>query len=480
MDFIGRTYELEDLERQYRSNQFEMSVIYGRRRIGKTTLINQFITGKENAGYAIGIESSLSLNLDILSKAIYQATGFPAQLPSFKTLTEAFTFLFEASTNKRIIFVIDEYPYLANAEPSVSSVLQAVIDHYRSHSKLMLILCGSSLSFMENQVLGYKSPLYGRRTAQYKIKPFNYVECKQYLKTFSNEDASMFFALTGGVAEYLSFVDPDLSLRSNIINLYLTPSGRLFEEPRNLLQQEMREPKIYNDILSAIAHGSTRNHEIASKIGLTSGALSHYLKALIELGIIEKRTPIGEKSERKSIYVIVDGMYRFWYKFVRPNLQAIELRQGDTVFDERIAENLSEFMGFEFEQMAIQYLEFCIQRNEVPFYIQEYGNWWGNNPYEKRQEEIDIVALGSNAILLGECKWRNQKIDTKVFDALRSKARIFPQENKQYMLFSKSGFTEDLLNEPTDQPNIQLIDLEKMYGIKETAPSSHTPAFPKL
>ncbi|MBR0576456.1 ATP-binding protein [Proteiniclasticum sp. BAD-10] len=472
MDFIGRTYELEDLENQYRSNQFEMSVIYGRRRIGKTTLINKFITGKENAGYAIGIESSLSLNLEILSKAIYQATGFPAQLPSFKTLPEAFTFLFEASTNKRIIFVIDEYPYLANAEPSVSSVLQATIDHYRSHSKLMLILCGSSLSFMENQVLGYKSPLYGRRTAQYKIKPFTYWECRQYLSSFSNEDASMFFAITGGVAEYLSFVDPDLSLRSNIINLYLTPSGRLFEEPRNLLQQEMREPKIYNDILSAIAHGSTRNHEIASKIGQTSGALSHYLKALMELGIIEKRTPIGEKTERKSIYVIVDGMYRFWYKFVRPNLQAIELRQGDIVFDERIAENLSEFMGFEFEQMAIQYLESCIQRNEVPFYILEYGNWWGNNPYEKRQEEIDIVALGNNAILFGECKWRNQKLDTKVFDALRSKARLFPQENKQYMLFSKSGFTEDLLKESADQQNVQLIDLEKMYWIKETASSS--------
>lgn len=463
MEFIGRENELEDLKNQYASNHFELSVIYGRRRVGKTTLINKFLEDKEATGYFIGIESSLSYNLEMLSKAIYQATNFPDNLPSFKNLTEAFTFLFEEAGDKRITFVIDEYPYLASAEASVSSELQAVIDKYRANSQLMLILCGSSMSFMENQVLGYKSPLYGRRTAQYKIKPFTYLESRNYLKTFNYEEAAILFAITGGVAEYLSFVDSELSLKDNIINLYLTPRGRLYEEPANLLQQELREPKIYNDVLSAIANGATRNNEIATKTGQSTGGLSHYLKSLLELGIIEKRTPIGEKEGRKSIYVIVDGMYRFWHQLVRPNIQAIELRQAERVYQERVKEDLSDFMGFAFEQMAKEYLEALIQADKLPFFVQEYGVWWGNNPYERRQEEIDLVALGDGEIILGECKWRNQLLDIQVYKDLIRKARLFPQENKYFYLFSKTGFSKQLLNETKDNQNIQLIDLETMF-----------------
>jgi len=465
LDFIGRENELEDLNNQYASNRFELSVIYGRRRVGKTTLIHKFIEDKEDTGYFIGIESSLSYNLEMLSKTIYQATSFPESLPSFSTLTEAFTFLFEEARDKRIIFVIDEYPYLANAQASVSSELQAVIDKYRSSSQLMLILCGSSMSFMENQVLGYKSPLYGRRTAQYKIHPFTYLESKNYLKAFNQEDAAILFATTGGVAEYLSFVDQKLSLKDNIINLYLTPRGRLFEEPANLLQQELREPKIYNDILSAIANGATRNNEIATKTGQSTGALSHYLKSLLELGIVEKRTPVGEKEGRKSIYVIVDGMYRFWHQLVRPNIQAIELRQAEKVYDERVKEELSNFMGFAFEQMAREYLEKLIQSNSLPFLIQEYGVWWGNNPYEKRQEEIDFVALGDQKIILGECKWRNQLLDIQVYKDLVRKSRLFPQEDKYFYLFSKTGFSKQLLDEAKKYPQIYLIDLETMFSL---------------
>src|SRR5690625_884139 len=329
----------------------------------------------------------------------------------------------------------------------------------------MLILCGSSMSFMENQVLGYKSPLYGRRTAQYKINPFTYLESRSYLKTFSYEDASILFAITGGVAEYLSFVDPKLSLKDNIINLYLTPRGRLFEEPANLLQQELREPKIYNDILSAIANGATKNSEIATKTGQSTGALSHYLKALIELGIVEKRTPLGKKEGRKSVYAIVDGMYRFWHQLVRPNIQAIELRQAERVYEERVKGGLSDFMGFAFEQMAKEYLEALIQSNRIPFYIEEYGVWWGNNPYKKRQEEIDLIAVGSEEVILGECKWRNQLLDSKVLKDLTETSKLFTQEKKYFMLFSKTGFSKKIMEKAKDNQHIYLIDLEMMFVI---------------
>lgn len=467
MRFVGRKHELEDLERQYQSNKFELAVIYGRRRVGKTTLINKFLEGKANVGYFIGLQSSLNLNLESLSQAIYRACGLSHRLPSFSSFTQAFEFIFEEAKSQRIVLVIDEYPYLAESDQSVSSQLQAVIDKYRHQSQLMLILCGSSMSFMENQVLGYKSPLYGRRTAQYKIKAFNYLETWEYLENFSYEEASILFAITGGIAEYLSFVDPNLSLRGNIINLYLIPSGRLYEEPANLLQQELREPKIYNDILSAIANGASRNNEIATKIGQTTGSLSHYLKSLMELGIVEKRSPVGEKESRKSIYVIIDGMYRFWHQMVRPNLQAIELRQSEKVYQERVIDKLPDFMGFAFEQIASQYLENLILNDQVPFFIQEYGSWWGNNPHEKRQEEIDLVALGEGGILFGECKWRNQEMDSKVLRDLLDKSQLFSQANKYYMLFSKTGFSAGLLEEAESQDNIKLINLEIMYEVSE-------------
>ncbi|MBG9988271.1 ATP-binding protein [Aerococcaceae bacterium DSM 111176] len=467
MEFIGRESELNDLEQQYQSNRFELAVIYGRRRVGKTTLIHKFLEGKDNKGYYIGLQSSLSYNLEMLSQAIYRAIGLSERLPSFQTMTEAFDFLFEEAVNRRIVLVIDEYPYLAESESSVSSELQAMIDKHRHSSQLMLILCGSSMSFMENQVLGYKSPLYGRRTAQYKIKPFTYIESWAGLKSFDYEQAAVLFAVTGGVAEYLSFVDAQLTLKENIINLYLNPRGRLYEEPANLLQQELREPKIYNDILSAIANGASRNNEIATKIGQSTGALSHYLKSLIELGIVEKWTSVGQKEGRKSIYVIVDGMYRFWHQLVRPNIQAIELRQAERVYEERVKPGLSDFMGFAFEQMAKEYLESIIQTNQIPFYVQEYGSWWGNNPYEQRQEEIDLLAVGDAELILGECKWRNQLLDMSVLKELTAKAKLFPQEKKSYMLFSKSGFSRELLKEAEEQPDIQLIDLEKMFMRRE-------------
>lgn len=465
MKFIARENELHDLETQYQSNQFELAVIYGRRRVGKTTLIQEFLKDKNHTGYFIGIESSLTLNLEMMSKAIYRAVGLSESLPTFQTLSDAFTLLFEEAINKRIVFVIDEYPYLANAANSASSELQAVIDKYREKSKPMLILCGSSISFMENQVLGYKSPLYGRRTAQYKIKPFTYLESRELLSSFNNEEASILHAVTGGVAEYLTFVDPNLSVKENIINLFLNPSGRLFEEPSNLLKQELREPRVYNDILSAIASGATRNNEIATKTNQSTGALSHYLKSLIELGLIEKRTPVGEKDGRKSIYVVVDGMFRFWHQLVRPNIQAIELRQGETVFEERVSVELSNFMGFAFEQMAVEYLEALIKAGKIPFYIQEYGSWWGNNPHEKLQEEIDLLALGDDTIILGECKWSNQLVSRRVLDSLIEKSRIFKESNKHFMLFSKSGFEESLIEEVSGQDKVKLVSLEDMYEV---------------
>ncbi len=290
MVFVGREHELASLEAQYDSNHFELAIVYGRRRVGKTYLLHHFLASHDGA-YMVGLESGASNNLEALSQAVYRATGMvksselQSTLPNFPTITAALTHLFEYSVDHRCIFIIDEYPYLAESIPSVSSELQALIDAYKDRSQLMLILCGSSMSFMENQVLGHKSPLYGRRTAQYKIKPFTYIEARQMVAHLSYEDSAIAFGLTGGVAEYLSYFRDGDSLDESIISLFFTPTGRLVDEPSSLLKQELREPRQYNAILSAIAKGASRNNEIATKVDFETMA-AQYVQARIHRGTV--------------------------------------------------------------------------------------------------------------------------------------------------------------------------------------------------
>lgn len=473
MVFVGRKNELASLEAQYNSNRFELAIVYGRRRVGKTYLLNHFLAAHEGA-YMVGLESGASNNLESLSQAVYRATGMlktgqlQSTLPAFSTITAALTHLFEYSLDHRVVFIIDEYPYLAESIPSVSSELQVLVDAYKDRSQLMLILCGSSMSFMENQVLGHKSPLYGRRTAQYKIKPFTYIEARQMVPHLSYEDSAIAFGLTGGVAEYLSYFREGDSLDESIISLFFTPTGRLVDEPSSLLKQELREPRQYNAILSAIAKGASRNNEIATKVDMMTGALNNYLKNLIDLQIIEKIHPVGSTSN-KSIYAIKDSMYTFWYRFVEPNQGAIENFNGNLVYTQYVKPMLSHFMGPVFETMAEQYVQARIHCGTVPFLPQEMGHWWGTDSRTRQQVEIDLVALADiqkdpNAgpvrhLLVGECKWKNNPIGLDVLVSLKDKACVLHGE-LYYWLFSKRGF-----GFIEDNERVELIDLPIMYEI---------------
>ena len=316
MRFIGREYELKELNEEYNKGNFALSVIYGRRRVGKTYLIKEFLKDKKGY-YFVALESNALINLSLLSMAVYKACGNLKGLPDFLDFESAFRYLFEYAKENRIVFVIDEYPYLAQTTEYISSLLQKLIDEYRDNSKLFLILCGSSMSFMENQVLAYKSPLYGRRTSQLKINPFNYLDAAKFVENYSYKEKAIVYGLTGGIAEYLTFFDDNVELKTNIINNFLKTSGRLFEEPTNLLKQELRQPKTYNDILFAIAGGASKLNEIATKLNMQTGGLTHYINSLVELGIVAKKTPVLDRKNKRPIYVIKDTMFRFWYYFVQ-------------------------------------------------------------------------------------------------------------------------------------------------------------------
>ena len=354
--FVGREQELKKLNEMYESGQFELAVIYGRRRVGKTTLIKEFCKGKK-AIYFVACEANDLINLENFSTDVFAVTSKESEgSVYFPNWEKAFDYIYKISCNERIILVIDEYPYLAQSNRSISSIIQAHIDIKLKDSKLFLILCGSSMSFMEYQVLGYKSPLYGRRTAQFKIKPFTYYESAKMLKGFSPEEQAILYGITGGIPEYLARIRLDLSIKENVKNLFLSEFGHLFEEPQNLLKQELREPATYNGIIAAIASGASKLNEIATKNGIESNKCAKYISALITLGIIKKDKPLTEEDSRKSIYLLDDQMFRFWYRFIPGNMSSIVTGLSDIVYEKSITPQLPNYMGLAFEQICTQYL----------------------------------------------------------------------------------------------------------------------------
>ncbi|WP_455087594.1 ATP-binding protein [Parvimonas micra] len=459
MKFIGRKYELKELNLEYKNEKFALSVIYGRRRVGKTYLIQEFIKDKEGY-YFVATESNELINLSLISKAIYKACGNLDGLSDFNNFESALRYLFQYSIDNRIIFVIDEFPYLAESSPYISSLIQNLIDEYREKSKLFLILCGSSMSFMEEQVLGYKSPLYGRRTSQFKINAFNYLESGEFVSSYSDKEKSIVFGLTNGVAEYLTFFDENLTLKENIINIFLKPNGRLYEEPLNLLKQELRQPKFYNDILFSISTGASKLNEISTKLNVVSGGLAHYLNSLIELGIIEKKTPVLNRKTKRPIYVIKDTMFLFWYKFVQTNLNMINIGLGEILY-ESIEKNLNDYMGTVFEKISIEYFEERLKKLKFSFIPTDYGNWWGTDKELKKESEIDMLAYDNeNEFLFVEAKWNNSKVKQDILDNLISKSYNFRYKKAYYWITSLSGFEKFKIED-----NVELIDIGSMYKI---------------
>ena len=459
--FIGREREVAALDRLYESNKFEFAVIYGRRRVGKTALINHFIDNKE-AIYFMGVESNEKQNLENFSKSIIEySSGIEAET-SFLSFQAALEYVFKLAEKKRFILAIDEYPYVARSSKSLASTLQLLIDKYKDTSKLMLILCGSSMSYMEDEVLAYKSPLYGRRTAQMKIFPFSFDEACRYLKNYSDEDKALAYGIVGGTPQYLLQMDDRLSIEDNIKNTYLNPISFLYEEPTNLLKQEVREPAIYTAIITAIAVGASRMSDISNKVGEDSNICANYLKSLINLGIVKKETPYGEKTSRKSIYSIEDNMFRFWYRFV-PNNNSVIMRGAADIVYRRIEPQLSEYMGAVFEEICKQYLWKLLLDGNSLVEFSELGRWWGNDPIEKKQTEIDIMGeQDKKTALFGECKWTNEKVDLGVLETLIKRSNLFSYVNVHLYLFSKSGFTKGCIDKANELGNVSLVTYSDM------------------
>ena len=464
--FVGRHQELEQLNQAYQENDFQFTVIYGRRRIGKTSLINEFLKDKK-AIYYVALEENAEDNLKRFSDAIsiFKNTDQGGK-EKFANFEECFKEITRLAQKQRVILVIDEFPYLAKAYPTISSMLQSYIDHEFKETNLFLILCGSSMSFMERQVLGYQSPLYGRRTLALKLEPFKLSEAHEMLPKLSKEDAFIINTVCSGVPQYLSYMSDSMSVADNIKKNFLTKSGRLFDEPNNLLQQELRDPTNYNSIINAIASGASKHSKIAQSAHLQTGPLTTYLNNLIDLGIVEKKLPVTEQKKSRSkniVYRICDGMFRFWYTFVGKQADLIERGLTDLAWV-KVQKNLSDFMGPEFEKYSQDFM-WSQDMNEkiVPNPFIHLGNWWGTDKRTHQQVELDIVGFSDDERdgYFGECKWKNEPIPRSVLEKLIANSEIFKYPIKHYYLFSKSGFT-DSCQELAEKINCQLFTFEEI------------------
>ena len=428
--FYGREDELGELNRRYRSKGFQFIPIYGRRRVGKTALIDEFIKDKTAIKFT-AVKGSHSTNMRLLSSIVLGVKNAPAM--NFEDILEAMHSRYGKS---RYVFVIDEYPYLVKSDESVTGILNNFIESHLE-SDAFIIVSGSSMNIMKNQILGKQSPLYGRRTGQIKLSPFPFAEMRQFLPDYSDEERMAVYGLVGGIPWYLSFFDSGKSLKENIIGNLINPYAVLNKEATLLFAEEFESPVAYYDVISSIAKGHNRVGEIASDAGLETSRISVLLKELIMLEIIEKRRPIDDPKSKRTIYRIKDHYLRAYFRFIYPDKVEVSRDHMEDAYAEMM-EDMETYLGHVFEDVCSEY---------VGRTCREVGTWWGTDPSTHRKEEIDIAALGKEEMVLCECKYRSDKAGKDVVETLiRRSALVKSSLPKRLMLFSGSGFTKEAVD----------------------------------
>lgn len=460
--FIGRQDELSFLDEKFKTKKSEFIILYGRRRIGKTSLIQKFAKDKPHIFYS-AVQITDSVQLEKMSKIVQQYFKINIYSKSFSDWEMLFKFIvdnLDSQTKEKLIIVIDEFPYMVQSNKSIPSILQKLWDHYFSHQNIMLIVCGSSMSFMEKKVLSEKNPLYGRTTGILKMQEMDFESSIEFMGKGSLQEHINYYSVFSGVPYYLSMIDPNDTFENNIKKNILSNKSVLFNEPEFLLKQELREVNQYNAIIEAIALGNSKINDIYQKTGIEKTKIPFYIGNLIELGIIKKEYPATIKTKeqiksRMGIYRVDNSYFRFYYAFVYPYISELSDGAEEVIYEDIIMERLSMFVSSEFESISIRQLRELGNNKLLPIRPVKVGRWW------QKDIEIDIVAYDiKNNFIFGECKWRNEKVSLQILEQLKNKAKkIGGKVNSlRYVLFSKSGFTDDILNYVYSNKDCFLID----------------------
>lgn len=465
MRFIGRKNELHTLNTEYNRNS-SFVVIYGRRRVGKTTLIKEFLKNK-TAFYYLATEELESQSMKRLANVIARTTkNTLLQKIEFTDWLDLFQLIADYKPEEKKVLVIDEFPYLVRTNSAFPSILQNAWDEFLKDSNVMLILSGSLIGMMQKHVLSYDSPLYGRRTAQMRLTPLPFTSIYE-TQNLPFEQAVEQFALTGGVPKYLEFFEDGRPLEEQLKDAVFSKNGFLYEEPNFLLKSEFLTAVNYFSIIKTIADGNHKLGKIASALGQESSSLTPYLSTLSDFSFIEKRTPITEKNpekSRKGLYFIADNFLRFWFCYVYPYKGELELDNMQIVLDEIHKDFKEKFVAFAYEDICKDIFAKLCSNNTISFVPSRIGSYWLND-YDG-DTEINVMSVDhqNKQVFAGECKYHTKPVDTSVYFALKEKVdnaaeirKSFPKYNVIYGLFSKSGFTKRMLDIAKENPNILLI-----------------------
>lgn len=483
--FIGREAELKFLQDKFDNENGQLVVLYGRRRVGKTETLREFCKGKQHVFYSC-TQSTDKVQLSKFSKHILKE-DIPAKqyISEFADWESAFRSVldFPFGDQKKLL-IIDEFPYMCKGNKSIPSVLQNLWDAELKDKNVMIVLCGSAMSFIEKELLAEKNPLYGRATGIYKMTEMGFYDAIKFFPNYSDKDKVLAYSILGGIPHYLRQFSPKLSLAENIKRNILTKGSVLYSEVDFLLHQELRETPIYNSIIEAVALGNTKLNDISQKsLVEDTSKTSVYLKNLIELGIVEREFSVDSKSKEKAnsnrgTYRLTDNFFRFWYAFGFTNFSQLEDGDVDGVYDYVIAPALHEFASFTFEDVCKEFVREKQKKNELPFRYSKMGRWTGKTTVRDKdapkgvrvaETEIDILGIGKSGkeYLVGECKFRNTPFDySEYLDTVTKLTPLKETAKFYYALFSESGFDSKIVSEADNNNNIALYNLNQIVNYK--------------
>ncbi len=459
--FIDREQEMETLQNEYNRKGASLVILYGRRRVGKTTLISEFIKDKNALFFLASEESEAQNRMEFKNKAAEFINSDLLRESSVSNWDTIFKTILNTEFQSKPIIVIDEFQYLGKANPAFPSIFQRIWEEILKDKSVMVILCGSLISMMVSQTLSYNSPLYGRRTAQIRLNqiPFRYYH--EFFPEKSEKDLIEMYSVTGGVPKYIQSFADSKDIYSAIQKGVLNKSSYLYDEPHFLLQQEVNEIGSYFSIIKTIAAGNSKLSAISSALEIKATSLTKYLKTLIDLDILEREVPITEENPEKSkkgLYKIKDYYIRFWFAFIYPNLSFIESGNTTIVMNKIKKSFISNQVSFVYEDICREKMWEMNAEDKWPFHFTKIGRYWDS------QTEIDIAAIDSdgNNLILGECKYWKEQVGINILNELEQKAAQVGWKKSErtvwYVLFSANGFTPELKQLAKTRKDIVLAD----------------------
>lgn len=462
MNFFGRTVPLKRLKKEMTLEEMRMSLIYGRRRVGKSELVKQAIreTGIRSIYYECKQVTEAS-NVKSICDVVSDTLGLPKL--GYTSMEELLHYIFAISKEENLIFVLDEYPYLRENVKGLDSVIQALVDQYRNSTKLKLIILGSYVDIMKS-LLEHSNPLFGRVDLVIDLKQMDYYESSQFYPNLSDEDKVRIYSVFGGIPYFNRLIDDTKTVKENIIDLIASPGARLENEVSMYLKAEISKIVNANEVFEALAKGFSKYSDILSQSHVSSGpTLIDVLDKLIKMEVVEKRGPINdENNKKKAGYYICDNLSLFYFRYIFKYSSQLQIMDSEVFYDKYIADDFEKsYVPHKFEEICRQYLIRQNRLGNITPVIEKIGKYYYDNPKTHANGEFDIVTLDEKGYIFYEVKFRKKKISREVIEEEIRQVQETGLNCYKYVFFSRAGFTE------ADTDEIGHIELGQLFSRAE-------------